>query len=65
MTEIERPSLATKCFNTNLVQYLPLCYVIISNVHVFFYVHDFSSAQACTYNGFACTKSCVRKSYNL
>ena len=32
MTEIERSFLAAKGFNTNLVQYLPLYYVI-SNVH--------------------------------
>ena len=34
MTEIEGPFLAAKGFNTNLVQYLPPFYVIISNVHV-------------------------------
>ena len=33
-TEIERPFLATKGVNTNLVQYLPLYHVIISNVDV-------------------------------
>ena len=35
MTEIERPFLAAKGVNTNLVQCLPPYYVIISNVHVF------------------------------
>ena len=34
MTKIERPFLAAKGFNTNLVQCLPPYYVIISNVHV-------------------------------
>ena len=34
MTEIERSFLAAKGFNTNLVQCLPLYYVIISKVHV-------------------------------
>ena len=33
MTEIERPFLVSKGSNTNLVQCLPLYYVIISNVH--------------------------------
>ena len=37
MTEIERPFLAAKGFNTNSVQCLPLYYVIISKVHVFFF----------------------------
>ena len=32
MSEIERPLLAPKGFNTNLVQCLPLYYAIISNV---------------------------------
>ena len=35
MTETERPFLATKDFNTNLVQCLPPYYVIISNLHVY------------------------------
>ena len=34
-TEIEMPFLAVKGFNTNLVQFLPLYHVIISNVHVY------------------------------
>ena len=34
-TEIERSFLAAKGFNTNLVQFLPLHHVIISNVHVY------------------------------
>ena len=34
MTKIERPFLAAKGFNTNLVQCLPPYYVIISNVHI-------------------------------
>ena len=34
MTEIEKLFLAAKGFNNNLVQCLPLYYVIISNVHV-------------------------------
>ena len=33
-TEIERPFLAAKGFNTNLVQFLPKHHVIISNVDV-------------------------------
>ena len=33
-TEIERLFLARMGFNINLVQSLPLCHVIISNVHV-------------------------------
>ena len=33
-TEIERPFSTAKGFNTNLVQFLPPCYVITSNVHV-------------------------------
>ena len=33
-TEIEMPFLAVKGFNTNLVQFLPLYHVIISNMHV-------------------------------
>ena len=44
MTEIERPFLAAKGSNTNLVLFLPPYYVIISNVHV------------CS---FTCTISCV------
>ena len=35
-TEIERPFLATKGFNTNLVQFLLLYHVIINNVHISF-----------------------------
>ena len=34
MTEIEGLFLAAKGFNINLVQCLPLYYVIISNVHI-------------------------------
>ena len=34
MTKIERLFLFAQGFNTNLVQCLPLYYVIISNVHV-------------------------------
>ena len=52
MTEIERPFLAAKVSNTNLVQFLPLYHVIISNVHIIhillFYVHDFPCPQICT-----------------
>ena len=33
-TERERPFLAAKGFNTNLVQFLPPYHVIISNVHI-------------------------------
>ena len=35
MTKIERPFLAAKGFNTNLVQCLPPYYVIISTVHIY------------------------------
>ena len=35
MTETERPFLAAKGFNANLIQCIPLYYVIISNVHLF------------------------------
>ena len=34
MTEIVRPFLAAKTFNTHLAQCLPPYYVIISNMHV-------------------------------
>ena len=34
MTKIERPFLAAKGFNTNLVHFLPPYHVIISNMHV-------------------------------
>ena len=34
MTKTESPFLAAKGFNTNLVQFLSPCHVIISNVHV-------------------------------
>ena len=34
MIEIERLFLPAKCFNTNLVQFLPSYYAIISNMHV-------------------------------
>ena len=34
MTKIERPFLAAKGFNTNLLQCLPLYCIIVSNVHV-------------------------------
>ena len=34
MTKIERPFLAAKGFNTNLVQCLPLYCIIVSNVRV-------------------------------
>ena len=33
-TDIERPFLAAKGFNTNLVQFLPLYHVIVSIMHV-------------------------------
>ena len=33
-TEVERPFLAARGFNTNFVHFLPPCHVIISNVHV-------------------------------
>ena len=35
MTKIERLLLAAMGFNSNLVQFLPPYYVIISNVHVY------------------------------
>ena len=49
-TEVERPFLAVKGFDANLVQFLPPYHVIISNMHIFsftctnvhlkrFYVH--------------------------
>ena len=34
MTEIEQLSVAIQGFNTNLVQFLSLCHIIISNMHV-------------------------------
>ena len=34
ITEIEKPFLATKSFNTNLVHVTPPYYVLISNIHV-------------------------------
>ena len=34
MTEIERPFLVARRFNTNLVQCVPPYFVIISNMHV-------------------------------
>ena len=37
MTKIEWPFLAAKGFNTNLVQCLQPCYVIVSNMHVCFF----------------------------
>ena len=37
MTEIERLLLATKSFNTNLVHFLLLYHVIISNVRVCYF----------------------------
>ena len=37
-TEIERLFLAAKGFNTNLVYFLSLYHVIISNVHVCFFM---------------------------
>ena len=43
-TEIERPLLAAKGFNTNLVQFLPPFDVII----LLFHMHDFPCAQTCT-----------------
>ena len=46
----ERPFLATKGFNTNLVQFLHLYYVIISNVHICCFTctisYNFVHAQA-------------------
>ena len=42
MTEIERPFLAAKGFNTNLVQCLPPYYVIVSNVHVCYFTYRIS-----------------------
>ena len=41
-TEIERPLLAGKSFNTNLVQFLLPFHVIISNVHVYSFTHTIS-----------------------
>ena len=46
MTEKQRLFLAAKGFNTNLVQCLPPYYVIISNVHLLFYIHNFPRAQS-------------------
>ena len=60
-TEIERAFLAAKNFNTNLEKLLTLYYVIISNVHVCFYVHNFPRARTCTENDFACAKSSAQK----
>ena len=63
-TEIEKPFLvakAAKGFNTNLVHFLLLYHVISSNVHVCSYGYDFPRVRTCTLNGFAWTKSRVRK----
>ena len=50
MTKIERLLLAPMGFNSNLVQFLPLYYVIISNVHVCSFTgwYDFPWARMCT-----------------
>ena len=45
MTKIEKPFLAAKGFNTNVVQCLPPYYVIISNVHVYFFTFTISQVH--------------------
>ena len=47
MTEIERPFLAAKGFNTNLVQCLPPYFVIISNMHVCSLTYTISHLHRC------------------
>ena len=42
MTEIGRLFLAAKGFNINLVHFLPLCYVIISNLYICFFTGTIS-----------------------
>ena len=47
MTEIERPFLAAKDFNTNLIRFLPLYHVIISNMHVCSFTCMLSHTHIC------------------
>ena len=42
MTEIGRLFLATKGFNINLVHFLLMCYVIISNLYICFFMGTIS-----------------------
>ena len=59
-TKAERCFLAAKGFNTNLLQFLPPYHV--TNVYVYsFCVHNFPRARMCTRNGFAFSKSRIRK----
>ena len=46
-TEIERPLLAVKGFNTNLLHVLLMCHVIISNVHVCSFTGTISHVHGC------------------
>ena len=61
LTEIGRPFLDTKIFNTNLVHFLLRYHVMISNESLHFNGHDFLHARICTLNGFVCTKSREQK----
>ena len=45
-TKIERPFLAAKGFNTNLVQFLPPYHVIISKTHVCSFTCTISNVHA-------------------
>ena len=47
MTEIERPFLVAKGFNTNLVQCLPPYYFIFSNEHVCSFTCTISDVHRC------------------
>ena len=47
MSEIERPFLVAKGFNTNSVQCLPLYYVIISKVHICSFTCTISHMHRC------------------
>ena len=48
MTEIERPFLDGKGFNTNLIQFLLPYHVIISNVHVSTFMCIISHVHRCS-----------------
>ena len=64
-TEIKKPFLDTKGFNTNLVQFLSPFYVIVSNVHVCSFTYWIPTCTDLHLKRFYVHGILYTKSYNL
>ena len=47
IAEIEGPFFAGKGLNTNLVHFVPLYHVIMSNVHIYYFTGTISNVHGC------------------